>query len=64
MEGKVVDLVFRRGSKLGFKEVGSQESQILVIDQEQVDHLYVGKALDKLDLAKLQIRPSTLTVGR
>ena len=54
LEGKVVDLLFRRGMKLGFRTANMVEGQVLVIDQSQVDHLYVGKKIQGLDLSKLK----------
>lgn len=54
LEGRVVDLLFRRGSKLGFKEPNSSEDQILVIDLAQIDRLYIGHRITELDPAKLK----------
>jgi hypothetical protein len=54
IDGRVVDLVFRRGPKLGFKAPGSSEDQILVIDETQIERLYVGRRVQELDPAKLK----------
>ncbi len=53
-EGKVVELLFRRGSKLGFKIPGSSDGQILILDQSQIDYLYAGRDIQKLDPAKIK----------
>lgn len=54
VEGKVVNLVFRRGSKFGFRASDSNDDQTLVIDQDKIDRLYVGTKIDKIDLSKLK----------
>jgi hypothetical protein len=54
VEGKVVNLVFRRGSKFGFRASDSSDGHILVIDQDKIDRLYVGNRIDDLDLSKLK----------
>lgn len=54
VEGKVVELAFRRGSKLGFKAYTSSDNRFVVIDQEKIDRMYVGEKLEELDAAKLK----------
>jgi hypothetical protein len=53
LTGKVMYLIFRRGSKFGFKAEDMKDVPILVLDQEQIDHLYVGTGIDRADLSKL-----------
>lgn len=52
-KGKLVYLMFRRGSKFGFKSDDLKDTPILVLDQEQIDHLYVGTGTASSDLSKL-----------
>jgi hypothetical protein len=52
--GKVVYLMFRRGSKFGFRTEDSKDAPILVLDQEQIDHLYVGVGIEGADLSNLK----------
>jgi hypothetical protein len=54
LDGKMVDLLFRRGSKFGFRLGDTNDGQILVIDQSQIDHLYVGRKIQEFDLKKLK----------
>jgi hypothetical protein len=54
LDGKVADLLFRRGTKLGFRVANMSEGQFVVIDQSQIDHLYVGNKIQGLDLSKLK----------
>jgi hypothetical protein len=54
IEGKVVELAFRRGSKLGFKAYTSCDNRYVVIDQEKIDTMYVGEKLKELDASKFK----------
>lgn len=53
IENKMVDLVFRRGNKFGFREVNWSNNHIVVIDGEKIDRLYIGKGVSQLDPHKL-----------
>jgi len=55
VEGKVVELAFRRGNKLGFKAYTSSNNRFVVIDQDKIDKMYVGEKLEGLNVAKYKI---------
>ena len=54
LEGRIVDLVFHRGTKYGFKAESWSPSHIVVIDQDKVDRIYAGSGVKELDPTKLQ----------
>jgi hypothetical protein len=54
INGQVMDLVFRRGTKLGLKAERWKNDHVLVIDVDRIDRMYVGSRVRELDPAKLR----------
>lgn len=54
IDGKMVNIVFRKGTKIGFQNIDSKNNNILVIDQEKIDRLYVGNKINEIDIEKLK----------
>ena len=49
LESGILKVLFRRGSKLGITSSDTEGGGILILDDSQIDHLYVGKAIEKRD---------------
>jgi hypothetical protein len=54
ISGQIVDIVFRRGSKIGIKKHKYSEYHLIVIDQSDIDRIYCGKGIFQLDPSKLK----------
>lgn len=52
--GQVMDLVFRRGTKIGLKAEKWKGDHVLVIDIDKIEKMYVGKRITELDPTKLK----------
>ncbi|HEU5234286.1 MAG TPA: hypothetical protein VFU50_15600, partial [Terriglobales bacterium] len=51
LDRQLVELAFRRGSKLRFQSIDGKDGQFLVIDTSQIDHLYVGSRISELSVS-------------
>ena len=54
LNGHLVDLIFKRQSKLGVRSITSGDRNILIIDDSAIDHIYAGPNLEQIDTNKLK----------
>jgi hypothetical protein len=54
IDGIAVDVVFRKGTKIGVKAKDWSDRHILIIDQDKIDRIYMGRGILELDPAKLK----------
>jgi len=50
IDGQLVQIVFRRGSKIGIRISNMTANQFLVLDASQFDHVYTGKQIKEFKL--------------